>query len=115
MADPILPLFLAQACVDTARPRGNSGMGDARTPSLGVACTLIPTLCYGRSWEHHAHRDRTPEKDGQLGEANADGDDGESVEPHEVALAREEVSMLLAEQRKTAALKVGGWAHPRSQ
>ncbi|KAI5935818.1 kinesin-like protein KIF19 isoform X1 [Manis javanica] len=58
-------------------------------------------------WEHHAHRDRTPEKDGQLGEANADGDDGESVEPHEVALAREEVSMLLAEQRKTAALKAG--------
>lgn len=38
--------------------------------------------------------------------ADADGDDGESTEPHEVALAREEVNLLLAEQRKTAALKV---------
>lgn len=39
--------------------------------------------------------------------ADTDMDAGKSAEPHEVALAREEVNMLLAEQRKTAALKVG--------
>nr|XP_025867190.1 kinesin-like protein KIF19 [Vulpes vulpes] len=55
----------------------------------------------------HAHRDRTSERDEEAAEADADGDEGESVEPHEVALAREEVNMLLAEQRKTAALKAG--------
>ncbi|OCT61519.1 hypothetical protein XELAEV_18047546mg [Xenopus laevis] len=32
-------------------------------------------------------------------------DDGSSTEPHEVTVAREEISMLLAEQRKTASLK----------
>uniref|UniRef100_A0A8D2C4X5 Kinesin-like protein n=1 Tax=Sus scrofa TaxID=9823 RepID=A0A8D2C4X5_PIG len=51
--------------------------------------------------QHLAHKDEEP------GEAHADGDEGESTEPHEVALAREEVNMLLAEQRKTAALKAG--------
>ncbi|XP_077763700.1 kinesin-like protein KIF19 isoform X2 [Canis aureus] len=55
----------------------------------------------------HAHRERTSERDEEPAEADADGDEGESVEPHEVALAREEVNMLLAEQRKTAALKAG--------
>lgn len=30
----------------------------------------------------------------------------DSPEPHEVVVAREEINMLLAEQRKTAALKV---------
>lgn len=39
--------------------------------------------------------------------ADADMDVGKSAEPHDVALAREEVNMLLAEQRKTMALKVG--------
>lgn len=39
-------------------------------------------------------------------EAGPEGGEGEPTEPHEVALAREEVNMLLAEQRKTAALKV---------
>lgn len=62
------------------------------------------------------HRDRTPERDAELAEAEADGDEGESAEPHEVALAREEVNMLLAEQQKTSALKVGeGAARARSQ
>ncbi|XP_004776428.1 kinesin-like protein KIF19 [Mustela putorius furo] len=55
----------------------------------------------------HVHRDRTPERDEEPAEADVDGDEGESSEPHEVALAREEVNMLLAEQRKTAALKAG--------
>lgn len=39
--------------------------------------------------------------------ADTDMDTSKSTEPHEVALAREEVNMLLAEQRKTVALKVG--------
>nr|XP_012614277.1 kinesin-like protein KIF19 [Microcebus murinus] len=46
-----------------------------------------------------------PEKGEELLDADGDGD--ESSEPHEVALAREEVNLLLAEQRKTAALKAG--------
>ncbi|XP_048080448.2 kinesin-like protein KIF19 [Ursus arctos] len=54
----------------------------------------------------HVHRDRMPERDTEPAEAEADGDEGESTEPHEVALAREEVNMLLAEQRKTSALKL---------
>lgn len=54
------------------------------------------------------HRDRTPEGDEEP--AEADGDEGESVEPPEVAVAREEVNTLLAEQRKAAALKVGAGA-----
>ncbi|XP_071461857.1 kinesin-like protein KIF19 [Marmota flaviventris] len=55
---------------------------------------------------HHVHKDKgDPEKDEEP--ADADVDEGESVEPHEVVLAREEVALLLAEQRKTAALKAG--------
>lgn len=37
---------------------------------------------------------------------DADGEEVEASEPPEVALAREEVNLLLAEQQKTAALKV---------
>ena len=48
----------------------------------------------------------TPKKDEEALEASPEGDEGQPAEPHEVALAREEVNMLLAEQRKTAALKV---------
>uniref|UniRef100_G3UC66 Kinesin-like protein n=1 Tax=Loxodonta africana TaxID=9785 RepID=G3UC66_LOXAF len=58
-----------------------------------------------RSWErektHHMHRER-PHGDEEPPEADTEGDEGESAEPHEVALAREEINMLLAEQRKTA-------------
>nr|KAF6447613.1 hypothetical protein HJG63_012019 [Rousettus aegyptiacus] len=54
--------------------------------------------------QHHA-QDRTPEGDEEQMVADTDMDAGKSAEPHEVALAREEVNMLLAEQRKTAALK----------
>ncbi|XP_058290420.1 kinesin-like protein KIF19 [Hylobates moloch] len=63
------------------------------------------------SWEWEktqprTHRDRGKlEKDEEPAEADADGDEDEASEPHEVALAREEVNLLLAEQRKTAALK----------
>ncbi|XP_027947691.1 kinesin-like protein KIF19 [Eumetopias jubatus] len=55
----------------------------------------------------HAHSDGTPERDEEPAETDVDGDESESAEPHEVALAREEVNMLLAEQRKTAAIKAG--------
>ncbi|XP_012494364.1 PREDICTED: kinesin-like protein KIF19 [Propithecus coquereli] len=55
---------------------------------------------------HHGPRARgEPEKGEEPLDADGDGD--ESSEPHEVALAREEVNLLLAEQRKTAALKAG--------
>nr|XP_044603389.1 LOW QUALITY PROTEIN: kinesin-like protein KIF19 [Equus asinus] len=57
--------------------------------------------------QQHAHGDKTPARDEEPAEANADTGEGESMDPHEVALAREEVNMLLAEQRKTAALKAG--------
>lgn len=83
-----------------------------------VARTLTPTSLSGCSWERvktqqHAHGDRTPARDEEPAEANADTGEGESMDPHEVALAREEVNMLLAEQRKTAALKVGERARAR--
>uniref|UniRef100_A0A671FE88 Kinesin-like protein n=1 Tax=Rhinolophus ferrumequinum TaxID=59479 RepID=A0A671FE88_RHIFE len=62
-------------------------------------------------WEHettHHHTpDSTPERDEEQVAAHADGDTGKSAESHEEALAREEVNMLLAEQRKIVALKVG--------
>lgn len=77
----------------------------APSRAWAALCPLTLTPLCARSWEreraqHLAHKDEEP------GEAHADGDEGESTEPHEVALAREEVNMLLAEQRKTAALKV---------
>lgn len=51
------------------------------------------------------HRDGAePDKDEEP--VDAGGDEGESAEPHEVAMAREAVHLLLAEQQKTAALKV---------
>ncbi|KAJ8792716.1 hypothetical protein J1605_019536 [Eschrichtius robustus] len=80
----------------------------------------LPTMA---DWErektrHLAHRDRPPERDKEPGEADGDGDSGGSAEPHEVALARGEVHMLLAERRKTEALKdlaiLGGAVPPGS-
>ncbi|XP_032447480.1 kinesin-like protein KIF19 [Lynx canadensis] len=83
-----------------------------------LLCTFEVLPCEGAiaaspqspSWErekaqHLVHRDRTPEGDEEP--AEADGDEGDSVEPPEVAVAREEVNTLLAEQRKAAALKAG--------
>ncbi|XP_010641085.1 kinesin-like protein KIF19 [Fukomys damarensis] len=53
----------------------------------------------------HMQRDQgESEKDEEL--ADTDGEDA-SAEPHEVAVAREEVNLLLAEHRKTSALKAG--------
>ncbi|XP_004386020.2 kinesin-like protein KIF19 [Trichechus manatus latirostris] len=67
---------------------------------------LLTIADWEREKTHHVHRERPkPDGDNELLEADAEGDEGESVEPHEVALAREEINMLLAEQRKTAALK----------
>ncbi|XP_006249035.1 kinesin-like protein KIF19 [Rattus norvegicus] len=58
-------------------------------------------------WEktlHHANMDKS-KKDKEP--VDADGEEVEASEPPEVALAREEVNLLLAEQQKTAALKAG--------
>ncbi|XP_047569084.1 kinesin-like protein KIF19 [Lutra lutra] len=75
---------------------------------VDVSRHLLTIADWEREKTHeHVHRDRTPERDEEPAEADVDGDEGESSEPHEVALAREEVNMLLAEQRKTAALKAG--------
>ncbi|XP_075813018.1 kinesin-like protein KIF19 [Microtus pennsylvanicus] len=52
----------------------------------------------------HANTEKS-EKDEEPGDA--DGEEVEASEPPEVALAREEVNLLLAEQQKTAALKAG--------
>ncbi|XP_006889798.1 PREDICTED: kinesin-like protein KIF19-like [Elephantulus edwardii] len=63
-------------------------------------------------WEREKTHPR--EQQGSAGgeepEADVEGEESEAVEPHEVALAREEINMLLAEQRRTAALKVGASA-----
>ncbi|XP_070316784.1 kinesin-like protein KIF19 [Odocoileus virginianus] len=68
---------------------------------------LLTIADWEREKTHHVtRRARTPEKDEEVLEAGPEGDEGQPAEPHEVALAREEVNMLLAEQRKTAALKV---------
>ncbi|XP_014386470.1 PREDICTED: kinesin-like protein KIF19 [Myotis brandtii] len=58
-------------------------------------------------WEKPPHRaqDKAPEGDEQQAVDDAAGDEGESAEPHEGALAGEEVSLLLAAQRKTVALQ----------
>ncbi|XP_076779629.1 kinesin-like protein KIF19 isoform X5 [Arvicanthis niloticus] len=53
---------------------------------------------------HHANMD-SAEKDKEP--VDADGEEVEASEPSEVALAREEVNLLLTEQQKTAALKAG--------
>ncbi|XP_032728213.1 kinesin-like protein KIF19 [Lontra canadensis] len=75
---------------------------------VDVSRHLLTIADWEREKTHeHTHRDRTPERDKEPAEADVDGDEGESSEPHEVALAREEVNMILAEQRKTAALKAG--------
>ncbi|XP_068823553.1 kinesin-like protein KIF19 [Capricornis sumatraensis] len=67
-----------------------------------------PILHWEREKSHHlAPRAGTPERDEEALEAGPEGGEGKPAEPHEVALAREEVNMLLAEQRKTAALKAG--------
>nr|XP_045000072.1 kinesin-like protein KIF19 [Jaculus jaculus] len=54
---------------------------------------------------HHVHTGGDGESEKEDREGDTEGEEGESVEPPEVALAREEVNLLLAEQRKTAALK----------
>ncbi|XP_036097980.1 kinesin-like protein KIF19 [Molossus molossus] len=68
---------------------------------------LLLAIAHWEQETHHRGQDRTPERDTRQAVADADGDEGESAEPREVALAREEVNMLLAKQRKTATLKAG--------
>ncbi|XP_045850135.1 kinesin-like protein KIF19 [Meles meles] len=75
---------------------------------VDVSRHLLTIADWEREKTHeHAHRDRTPERVEEPAEADVDGDEGESSDPHEVALAREEVNMLLVEQQKTTALKAG--------
>uniref|UniRef100_G3VJ94 Kinesin-like protein n=1 Tax=Sarcophilus harrisii TaxID=9305 RepID=G3VJ94_SARHA len=64
---------------------------------------LLTIADWEREKAHQAHK----EKDDENVEADGEGEEGDSNEPHEVSVAREEINMLLAEQRKTAALKVG--------
>lgn len=79
-----------------------------------VSCLLgsDPTPILGYSWErersHRAPQEPVTLKDEEPTVADGDQDGEEAAEPHEVALARDEVNMLLAEQRKTEALKVRG-------
>ncbi|KAM7143615.1 uncharacterized protein WM277_014825 isoform 4-T5 [Molossus nigricans] len=99
---PVLLHFHVHACEQTGwRPQGLPAW-----PGFHAD----PGPCHGCSWEqetHHRGQDRAPERDTRQAVADADGDEGESAEPRELALAREEVNMLLAKQRKTAALKDG--------
>lgn len=72
--------------------------------------------CYifAGSWERektqHARRchDKSvnEKEDETMDEEDREVEGTDSPEPHEVMVAREEINMLLAEQRKTAALKV---------
>ncbi|XP_016068445.1 PREDICTED: kinesin-like protein KIF19 [Miniopterus natalensis] len=91
--------------------------GEARAPRLPRLCPRSHR-CGERGdaaeiWErektHHRGQARTPEGAQQqvAADTDQDGDQAEPAEPHEVALAREEVNVLLAEQRKTVALKAG--------
>lgn len=79
-----------------------------RCRTLGSSTIDPRNLSPGCSWErekthHHTNMDKS-EKDKEP--VDADGEEVEASEPPEVALAREEVNLLLAEQQKTAALKV---------
>ncbi|XP_055984300.1 kinesin-like protein KIF19 [Sorex fumeus] len=68
---------------------------------------LLTIADWERERSHQEPRDPASMKDEELAEADGDGDGEEGAEPPEVALAREEVNILLAEQRKNAALKAG--------
>ncbi|XP_040122735.1 kinesin-like protein KIF19 [Oryx dammah] len=93
--------------------RGEPGGRDAQDEQdQGPSFIPLPVAELGH-WEqektHHlVPRAGTPERDEEALEAGPEGGEGEPAEPHEVALAREEVNMLLAKQQKTAALKVPG-------
>ncbi|KAL6082666.1 hypothetical protein STEG23_005866 [Scotinomys teguina] len=66
---------------------------------------LLTIADWEREKTHHQANMDNAEKEEEPGDA--DGEEVEASEPPEVALAREEVNLLLAEQRKTAALKAG--------
>ncbi|XP_019492965.1 PREDICTED: kinesin-like protein KIF19 [Hipposideros armiger] len=68
---------------------------------------LLAIADWEREKTHHHTQNRTPGRGEEQVVAGADGGTGKSAESHEVALAREEVNMLLAEQQKTMALKAG--------
>lgn len=101
-ADPVLPLSVPTPVTRPVVPTG----------------TLTPPR-HGCSWErektpHHA-QDEGPERDEQQAVVDAAGDESESADPHEGALAGEDVSLLLATQQKTVALQVGRGRQPRRQ
>ncbi|XP_060223834.1 kinesin-like protein KIF19 [Meriones unguiculatus] len=77
---------------------------------------LLTIADWEREKAHHHTNVVSGEKEEEPGDADgekdeepvdADREEAEASEPPEVALAREEVNLLLAEQRKTAALKAG--------
>ncbi|KAK2116576.1 hypothetical protein P7K49_003462 [Saguinus oedipus] len=84
---------------------------------MDVSCHLLTIADWEREkTQPHTHRGGGKlEKDEEPAQADADGDEGKASELHEVVLAREEVNLLLAEQRKTAALKVWERASPASR
>ncbi|XP_053512973.1 kinesin-like protein KIF19 [Artibeus jamaicensis] len=78
---------------------------------VAVSRHLLAIADWEREKTHHHAQDESLEREerqeAEAADADGDGDEDVSAEPHEVTLAREEVNMLLAEQRKTVALKAG--------
>ncbi|KAM6250298.1 kinesin-like protein KIF19 [Porphyrio hochstetteri] len=69
---------------------------------------LLTITDWEREKAQAAHKVEKPakeEKDGKVGEEDREVGVTDSPEPHEVTAAREEINLLLAEQRRTAALK----------
>lgn len=63
--------------------------------------------CFPGSWEREKAQGAAKEKkDESTEEEDKEGHIIDSPEPHEVTVAREEINLLLAEHRKTVALKV---------
>ncbi|XP_035870423.1 kinesin-like protein KIF19 [Phyllostomus discolor] len=80
---------------------------------VAVSRHLLAIADWEREKTHPHAQDESPERDErqeaevEAADADGDGEEDAPAEPHEVTLAREEVSLLLAEQRKTVALQAG--------
>ncbi|XP_028909060.1 kinesin-like protein KIF19 [Ornithorhynchus anatinus] len=69
---------------------------------------LLTIADWEREKTHHAHKEKNAkEKVDENVKIDEEEEEADSLEPHEVAVAREEINMLLTEQRKTATLKTG--------
>ncbi|KAJ8364034.1 hypothetical protein SKAU_G00128650 [Synaphobranchus kaupii] len=58
-----------------------------------------------KKWRDERHREEVDKDGEEERERDSGGEDTDSTEPHDVTAAREEIGTLLAEQRKTMALK----------